>query len=272
MTRTFTWVNGRPISFSDASGVYHLISDPDGNIIQVKNQAGEIVSETEYTPYGVPTISGADTEDLPGFAASQGFIRSDGLNWPPSSGAYNSSLVRMQSRLKTWPPERSATSAYSILPNRLPGDPTGIGRDLIDIWNCMKDPLSCIPRGVPIPIKPWPNIKPPAGPGCNRYVSGWFPWRFEYVNCCGFNKRCSGDRGRDKPIDCLDRACSQHDGAIPDAWSYIGRWAHAEFCWNLFHCDCSEYPKGSLEHHNCVSAKNKMMALHCAMIGSPPHW
>lgn len=256
---TYTNVNGQILCQSKGGGVTHFVSDPLGSVIMVRDTAGATVYEAECDPYGnVQSETGTNSSEL-GFVGTLGSVRGSAFALYVRARNLLTNLGRWLSRDPLWPSLPSYVFGWAK--PHLPQKGSWHALEGIDRWlKCLLDPLSCIrpqpsPWDIPLPLP----IQPP--PGKADYHPGWTPFDFAYGKCCGAGRQCNCES---EALDCIDRACRQHDSSIPGPIEYIIGSSHSTFCRDLISCDCEkDHGLWTVNYRNCQRAKAKMMGLYC---------
>jgi len=90
---------------------------------------------------------------------------------------------------------------------------------------------------------------------------------YRYGNCCGYNQRCSGNPNQGK--DCIDRACSVHDGCastwqklILDSACNHALCEAAKKCL-ISGCYSDSSYRNVFQQDKCVQASNEIIGAYC---------
>jgi RHS repeat-associated protein len=231
MSAVYTTFDGELISEIRAGVESLYVPDTLGSVVEVRNSSGAKVYSAEYWPYGeVQTEAGANPSSW-GYVGILGYLKDLANLLYVRARHYRPNLARWQTVDPLWPAE----SAYQY--------GAGIPVVMSDQSGQSVDPdrHACAAQ----------NYKP-----------SWNPMWFGYGKCCG-NDPAPGDSRRcnksSKPIDCLDKACQDHDIAIPDFGSYINTNAHRKLYCAVLKCTCNDWPIGSPAHERCMDAKLLML-------------
>lgn len=124
MTVTYTKVNGRILSENRGGVVHHFISDPQGNVVMVRDTAGNTVYAAEYDPYGnVQSESGSNPSDL-GYVGVLGYVTDAPSDIYVGARYLRPDLGRWLTKDPLWPNEPGFV--YADAAPTLVVDPTGM--------------------------------------------------------------------------------------------------------------------------------------------------
>ena len=264
---TFSTVDAQILDSETGGSESLLVPDPLGSVVWVLDASGNQLYDAWYWAYGETRLSVGVNNTPWGYGGTWGYHFDMSRRLYIRARVLDPVTGRWYSVDSLWP--RQLAYAYAGLSpcNHLDffgtqvmsGDDAMRGwcgqwdRGLRDFWDNL-----------------WPKPQPQPITDAERkqnYRDGWTPWTFEYGNCCGAEKRCN--RGYEA-IDCLDRACREHDARNPNAWEYAHKKNHVQLCTDLFKCSCSEYKPGTTARGNCESARAKMQALYCLHVSILP--
>lgn len=141
MTVTYTNVNGRILSENRGGVVHHFISDPQGNVVMVRDTAGNTVYEAEYDPYGnVQSETGSNPSDL-GYVGTLGYVTDAPSDIYVRARYLRPDLGRWLTKDPFWPNEPGFV--YAMARPTSISDPTGkkpcaVNNDFDEWhhWNC----------------------------------------------------------------------------------------------------------------------------------------
>jgi RHS repeat-associated protein len=290
-------VGGRIISEVTDGVILDYVPHALGSIHSVIDQDANVLKTMRYKPYGeVLSRSGTVADRHYQWVGSYGYR----ATFAPSSSHYvrarhySAATGSWSTVDPLWPDEKAygyvgARSSAFVDPSGLQGPPwwwpvtpdPGLGKPKLG----PPKPTPGLPPPFPQPVYPPPTLPPPRQQppkGCMDYnFSIDFWWGFKYGNCCGGAQKCPPQKPREIPsghgkpskggkprVDCLDQACANHDKDIPDGESFGKPDPHLRLCVAVMQCDCaSMYEFGTLNHANCVSAKNDLMNFGCGLGG-----
>ncbi|MGV3618150.1 MAG: RHS repeat domain-containing protein [Fimbriimonas sp.] len=262
MSVTYATLEGEIVSESRGGLRKDYLPDPLGSTSALLDSLQAMVDVWSYWPYGERKTRIGTTPTPFQFVGTRGYFFDSSSRMYVRARMYRPENGRWQTVDPLWP----MMNAYHYVEDRATSyiDPQGLqSQNPFDDWGrgwnkCWNDF--------------WQGFNPPQpGGGSAKYEPGWAPWTFGYGNCCGGTRMCHEARPHAQPpvggspaLDCLDRACRDHDDKIPTVWEYLGAHVHLQFCSKLKSCDCSkEHYPGTLDYINCQDAKWRMEALYC---------
>lgn len=275
MSVTYENVVGQLV-YENRGGVEsYYVPDTLGSTAALKNSSGIVTDTYDYWSYGEERTHSGPSGTQMTFIGVYGYVKDI-----PNQLCYvrmrflRPEIGRWQTVDPLWPRELPYEYVYGrpvldIDPTGLQGHcphggkhncifsrPPGYESDPA-YWHCYDLP----------PFKPTPD--PVIGGGHAKYEPGWTLWTFNYGNCCGLNRRCNKASAT---VDCVDKACRDHDDSIPSFWQFIVGGPHINLCKAVANCDCRTYKPGSLDFVNCSDAQWKIATQFCLMGGYLPHF
>ncbi len=113
-TTTYTVVNGVVLSQNKDGVVHHLVSDPLGSVVMVRDNAGNTVYEAEYDPYGnVQSETGTNPSEF-GYVGTLGYVKDSASSLYVRARYLLTNLGRWLTKDPLWPSEPGFVYAGAV--------------------------------------------------------------------------------------------------------------------------------------------------------------